>query len=45
MKEYKVIRKRTLAEPHIVIMFVGTMVACQHYLVCHSGPFEVVEIT
>ena len=43
MKEYNVIVKRTLSNPEIIIMFRGTMVACQYYVMCHSGPFEVIE--
>lgn len=39
-REYTLIRKRTLSEPHIVILFTGAMQACQYYIFCHT---EIVE--
>ena len=40
MKEYTLIRMRTLSEPHIVILFSGTMLACQYYKFCHAVAVE-----
>lgn len=41
MKEYTIILKRTLTNPEIVIMFRGTMVACQHYMVFNRDAYEI----
>lgn len=43
MKEYTLIMQRTLTNPEIIIMFRGTMEACQYYVVCHSGQFELLH--